>query len=609
MNKRKKEVEINILIGDNDSNESESDIEMINFLRQKRKKLYFIKQQLNIKKEKTEKSITIKKENSSVKEELITESEKTISPIISAIRTIKFNFEEINKKKKEENNFENDNLKEKNHGIKKQEKLSKDYFEEPTKTSIMITKFPYFNEIKDMSNNIIKNKILKENSQNKKLVNITYCDETEFEKIKQKLSEDEIEYFPKSEKDLLKYCPIEIPGINYPKIINIECNKKEGIYLTNLFNLSKEKKYQSQFRKFILNISEDVIIYNYIIDNDNSNTIESIDINNINIKSYFIQNPGETLIVEPGSIHFSFIKNESLNNINCKIIYWSNSIFDNYKDLRNAINLNNDTLYFPLVNTLIFMLNDNLLKLNPSSIESVYIFLQKVFSEENKVVNTIKKNKKICKYYNNNILFCDDCDKEIINYYTFINRKKCICPKCFSNYSIEIIFQKFYEKEINLLFQRLKKCYSGNYNLDIEFIKKKQKCFELNCQNDKFELSKSEDFQEEKPKTNVLYIDRFLIPLIDIDNRSREGLYNPLSEKYIDITNDAYTKFNYNEDKSEQLKRYNSTIDNLSKLLENEKDIMKIKEENNNIDNNLKNSKSEEIEKKIKGISIFDMFG
>ena len=28
------------------------------------------------------------------------------------------------------------------------------------------------------------------------------------------------------------------------------------------------------------------------------------------------------------------------------------------------------------------MLNDNLLKLNPSSIENVYIFLQKVFSEE-----------------------------------------------------------------------------------------------------------------------------------------------------------------------------------------------------------------------------------
>ena len=350
MNKRKKEVEINILIGDYDSNESESDIEMINFLRQKRKKLYFIKQQLNIKKEKTEKSITIKKENSSVKEELITVSEKSISPIISPIKSINFDFEEINKKKNEENNFENEDLKEKNNGIKIQEKLSKVYFEEKKKTSIMITKFPYFNEIKDMSNNIIKNKILKENSQNKKLVNITYCDETEFEKIKQKLSEDELEYFPKNEKDLLKYCPIEIPGINYPKIINIECNKKEGIY-------------------FILNISEDVIIYNYIIDNDNSNTIESIDINNINIKSYFIQNPGETLIVEPGSIHFSFIKNESLNNINCKIIYWSNSIFDNYKDLRYAINLNNDTLYFPLVNTLIFMLNDNLLKLNPSSIE------------------------------------------------------------------------------------------------------------------------------------------------------------------------------------------------------------------------------------------------
>ena len=58
-------------------------------------------------------------------------------------------------------------------------------------------------------------------------------------KIKQKLSEDELEYFPKREKDLLKYCLIEIPGINYPKIINIECNKKKDKYI---YNLSKEKK-------------------------------------------------------------------------------------------------------------------------------------------------------------------------------------------------------------------------------------------------------------------------------------------------------------------------------------------------------------------------------
>jgi hypothetical protein len=46
----------------------------------------------------------------------------------------------------------------------------------------------------------------------------------------------------------LKFFQIEIPGINYPKLINIECSSKEGIYLTNLYNSSKEKKYISQFR-------------------------------------------------------------------------------------------------------------------------------------------------------------------------------------------------------------------------------------------------------------------------------------------------------------------------------------------------------------------------
>ena len=68
--------------------------------------------------------------------------------------------------------------------------------------------------------------------------------------------------FQKEKKIYLNIVLQKFQGINYPKIINIECNKKEGIYLTNIFNLSKEKKYQSQFRKFILNISEDIIIYN-----------------------------------------------------------------------------------------------------------------------------------------------------------------------------------------------------------------------------------------------------------------------------------------------------------------------------------------------------------
>ena len=69
----------------------------------------------------------------------------------------------------------------------------------------------------------------------------------------------------------MKFFQIEIPGINYPKLINIECSSKEGIYLTNLYNSSKEKNIFLNSEIIILNISEDTIIYNYIIDNNNSN--------------------------------------------------------------------------------------------------------------------------------------------------------------------------------------------------------------------------------------------------------------------------------------------------------------------------------------------------
>jgi hypothetical protein len=68
----------------------------------------------------------------------------------------------------------------------------------------------------------------------------------------------------------LKFFQIEIPWINYPKLINIECSSKEGIYLTNLTHQKKKNIFLNS-EIIILNISEDTIIYNYIIDNNNSN--------------------------------------------------------------------------------------------------------------------------------------------------------------------------------------------------------------------------------------------------------------------------------------------------------------------------------------------------
>ena len=98
MNKKEKEVEIYIL-KDYNSDESENEIKMIYILRKKRKKLNSIKQQLNNKTKNSEQSIIIiliKKENSFLKETIITEYEK---PIVS-----QFNLK-INKKNNVENIF------------------------------------------------------------------------------------------------------------------------------------------------------------------------------------------------------------------------------------------------------------------------------------------------------------------------------------------------------------------------------------------------------------------------------------------------------------------------------------------------------------------------
>ena len=58
-----------------------------------------------------------------------------------------------------------------------------------------------------------------------------------------------------------------------------------------------------------------------------------------------------------------------------------------------------------------------------------------------------------------------------------------------------------------LFLKRVKQYFFGNFNLDNELIKKKQKCFELNCPSDKFDLSQSEIFQEKKSNKSEFFID------------------------------------------------------------------------------------------------------
>ena len=70
------------------------------------------------------------------------------------------------------------------------------------------------------------------------------------------------------------------------------------------------------------------------------------------------------------------------------------------------------------------MVNENLFHLSLSSIKNIQYYLQKILIEENKLLKDYINQKRFCKYYHKNIINCNDCHKELINYYTFINKKK-----------------------------------------------------------------------------------------------------------------------------------------------------------------------------------------
>ena len=593
-----KEIEITISFDYSEiSNEEfKRDMEMIRVLKAK-KKLEIVKKSLlnNIKKPIAEEE----NKNNLVKKKLIVEDNITDDFLMSS-KPIPI----INKKESIKDEKMNEKL---IYEIEKIDKIPDDYYQRPSNLCKIISNFPGFEHIKKIAfnkiDNIINNNI--DTTTNKKSIIEMYLNNEEIEKVKSKLTKLELESYPKGEKDLLKYCPLEIPGLNLPKIMNIECNINEGIELTKLYNLFKVKNYQNQFRRFILNISNDVDIYNIIIEKNYASKISSIKkVNNIeyfkslNIPFYnFIQKPGETLIIEPGSIHISYVKNKNKDDlINAQIVYWSNSIYDNYKDLNYVLELNNEKNVFPLISTIIKMVNENLLQLSLSSIKNIQYYLQKVIIEENKLLKDYFNEKKFCKYYHKDIINCNECHKELINYYTFINKKKVICPKCFYNYSIEIIFYKYEEEDINTLLKRIGKAGANIEKEEKSFIKNIQECFQINFQNDKFKLNIkdiSNDIQTNK--INKL-IDRFLMPLVDIDNITRVNLYDPLSPNYLNIGNDAFTELK--NEKEQSIIINNSTLDKLSKLLgEDDKKINenKIRKNHSSI--------------QLPGKSIFDLFG
>ena len=246
------------------------------------------------------------------------------------------------------------------------------------------------------------------------------------------------------------------------------------------------------------------------------------------------------------------------------------------------------------------MVNENLFHLSLSSIKNIQYYLQKILIEENKLLKDYINQKRFCKYYHENIISCYDCQKELINYYTFISKKKVICPKCFNNYSIEIIFYKYEEEDINILLKRIGKAGSNIEKEDKSFIKNIQECFKMNCPNDIFNLNTKDISNNFHNNETDRTIDRFLMPLVDIDNITRVNLYDPLSSNYLNIGNDAFTELKI--EKEQSIIMNNSALNNLSKLLG--EDNRKLNGNGN--ENEIKKNHSTI---QIPGKSIFDLFG
>ena len=245
--------------------------------------------------------------------------------------------------------------------------------------------------------------------------------------------------------NILKYLPNEYCGINTFGFINIKSNNNEDeIHFITSFFKDKTNQYILKFRKYILNLSSfsnstENYIYHIIIPKDNINKIDinfnkEIELNkfleNLNCEYYFYkQNPGELLIIEPGSIHLSYyVTKKTYGNLydNYLIMTWNKMFIDSFSDYMTLKNncINEEYKHLPILNMLLNLLNKKYKYISGDNIKAILEIFNKMDSYEN-INNYIKEinDNNICfkKLFISNIYICNICEQEIFNFYVFNN--------------------------------------------------------------------------------------------------------------------------------------------------------------------------------------------
>lgn len=412
--------------------------------------------------------------------------------------------------------------------------------------------------------------------------------------------ENKNELFQKLKPDynnILSYFPSKYCGINNYGFMNISTyNNEDKIhFITPLFK-DKTKDYILKFGKYILNLSSFTSNTANNYDNDNNiyhiiipkNNIEKIDINlneemnlndlleKINCEYYFYkQNPGELLIVEPGSIHLSYYKktNNYKQDKNYLLMFWNKMNINSFHDYmilkKNCTNEKYKN--FPILTMLFNLINRKMEYLSGACINIIREIYNEIDSYENinKYIKDINENN--ISFHNlflNNVDICSICQQEIFNFYVYYKEKEendifknknkngcflclnCAYKKKYFSIPKSIIFFKYPKDELENFVNKISSNINKKKN-DIKIDDNNEQCDEIitKC----FDLNNRED--------DCLNIDEFILkidgPLKTID-KNYQNNNNYLSMKNIKV--DKYLSFLEND----KLNNF-SNIDPLSK--------------------------------------------
>ena len=392
--------------------------------------------------------------------------------------------------------------------------------------------------------------------------------------------------------NILSYLPSDYYGINKYGFMNINSyyNEDKILFITPLFK-DRTDKYILRFRKYILNLSSfksnlfnnndyDSNIYHIIIPKNN---IKNIDINfnvemnlcslieKLDCKYYFyIQKPGELLIVEPGSLHLSYYKkskNYEKQDKNYLLMFWNKLNIDSLHDYMILKDDCKNERYksFPILTMLLNLINKKIKSLSSYYIQTIREIYNEMdlYENINNYINDINDNNiSLHKLYLNNIDLCCNCQQEIFNYYFYYNDKKenkntldknnCfLCINCgykkkYFSIPNSILFFKYQKDELESFLSFM----SSNINR-IKIEKEEEK-----INNEEDIISKCFDFNNREDDS--INIDNFILnlngPLNIIDKDYHNNNYHLMNK----IKVDKYLLFLEND-------KMNNLIDPLNK--------------------------------------------